>query len=63
MLDCFEHLKELHIQPWIFDPFTIDSSFVDIGIQEEFSDIKHDIHATRRFEKVVTILYGMMQIF
>ena len=51
MLDRFEDLKQLHIQPWILDPFTIDSSSVDIGIQEEFSDIKHDIDATRRFEK------------
>ena len=34
-----------------FRSFTIDSSSVDIGIQEEFSDIKHDIDTTGRFEK------------
>ena len=51
MLDGFGDLKELHIQPWILDPFSIDSSSVDIDIQEEFSDIKHDMDATRRFEK------------
>ena len=51
MLDRFEDLKQLNIQPWILDPFTIDSSFVDIGIQEEVSNIKQDIDATRRFEK------------
>ena len=51
MLDRFEDLKQLHIQPWTLDPFTIDSNFVDIGIQEEVSNIKHDLYATRRFEK------------
>ena len=51
MFDRFGDLKELHIQPWILDQFSIDSSSVDIDIQEEFSDIKHDMDAIRRFEK------------
>ena len=59
MLDRISDLNQLHINPWILDPFSIDSSSVDITIQEENIDIKSTTWVQQAALEMVVIIYGL----